>query len=98
MADDGRPYGHGRNMHMAREALTARVPFAIGSVDGRPAVSILSAFIQDASITNAKIGSVAVDKLTAGTIDAISMQLGGYLWNGLATSPTRPTSPGSGLA
>lgn len=68
----------------ACEALTARVPFAIGSVDGRPAVSILSAFIQDASITNAKIGSVAVDKLTAGTISAISMQLGGYLWNGFS--------------
>ena len=66
----------------ACEALTARVPFAIGSVDGQPAVSILSAFIQDASITNAKVHDMAVDKLTAGTIDAISMELGGYLWNG----------------
>ena len=66
----------------ACEALTTRVPFAIGSVDGQPAVSILSAFIQDACITNAKVHDMAVDKLTAGIIDAISMQLGGYLWNG----------------
>lgn len=68
----------------ACEALTARVPFAIGSVDGQPAVSILNAFIQDASITNAKVHDMAVDKLTAGTIAAISMQLGGYLWNGFS--------------
>ena len=66
----------------ACEALTARVPFAIGSVDGQPAVSILSAFIQDASITNAKIDTVTADKLQAGTIQAISMELGGYFWNG----------------
>ena len=66
----------------ACEALTTRVPFAIGSVDGQPAVSILSAFIQDACITNAKVHDMSVEKLTAGIIDAISMQLGGYLWNG----------------
>ena len=74
----------------ACEALTTRVPFAIGSVDGQPAVSILSAFIQDACITNAKVHDMSVEKLTAGIIDAISMQLGGYLWNGFSdfSNPT----------
>lgn len=68
----------------ACEALSSRIPFAIGTVDGQPAVSILNAFIQDASITNAKVHDMAVDKLTAGTIAAIAIRLGGYLWNGFS--------------
>lgn len=79
----------------ACEALTARVPFAIGAVDGQPAVSILNAFIQDASITSAKVHDLAADKITAGEIQAIvDIKLGGYLWNGFSNFTNPSNVPG----
>ncbi|MBK5942703.1 hypothetical protein [Halorhodospira halophila] len=52
------------------------VPFLIGEVDGEEAVVINVAYIADASIENAKIGSVAADKITADALSAISANLG----------------------
>ena len=38
-----------------------KIPFVVGTVDGVSAVAMSSAFIQDAAITTAKIGSLQVD-------------------------------------
>lgn len=46
------------------------VPFAIGTVAGREVVFIDTASIKDATITTAKIFSLAADKIIAGTIAA----------------------------
>lgn len=62
-------------------AQTNTVPFAIGEVDGKPAVAIANAFIADASITNAKIGGLVADKITGGQIIAVGgIQVGTHLW------------------
>lgn len=62
-------------------AQTNTVPFAIGEVDGQPAVAIANAFIADASITNAKIGGLVADKITGGQIIAVGgIQVGTHLW------------------
>lgn len=62
-------------------AQTNTVPFAIGEVDGQPAVAIANAFIADASITNAKIGGLVADKITGGQIKAVGgLQVGTNLW------------------
>lgn len=47
-----------------------KAPLVIGTVNGQPVVALSTALIQDASITNAKVQSLAADKLyaTSGTI------------------------------
>ena len=77
------------------EKMTARVPFAIGTVDGMPAVTILNAFIEDASITTAQIKDLAADKITAGKIQAnVDINLKGYLWNGFSAFANTLDVPG----
>ena len=51
-------------------APTELVPFVVGEVGGSPAVIMNTVFIGDATITNAKIGSVAADKVTTGSLVA----------------------------
>lgn len=46
------------------------IPFIIGTVNSVPAVVIDTAYIGDATITNAKIGSIAAEKILAGVINA----------------------------
>jgi hypothetical protein len=47
-----------------------KVPFAIGLVNGVESVVINQAYIEDASITSAKIGTLAADKISTGTLNA----------------------------
>ena len=59
-----------------------RVPFVIGTdPDGNPAVYIDTAYIEDATITSAKIGDLVADKITTGNLLA-NIQLMSKLWYG----------------
>ncbi len=63
-------------------AADARVPFVIGTdPDGNPAVFIDTAYIEEATITSAKIFDLNVDKLVAGALKA-NVQLTSKLWYG----------------
>lgn len=46
------------------------VPFAIGSVNGKDSVVINQLYVEDASITNAKIGNLSADKIATGFLAA----------------------------
>lgn len=65
-------------------AADARVPFVIGTdPDGNPAVYIDTAYIEDATITSAKIGDLVADKITTGNLLA-NVQLLSKLWAGFS--------------
>jgi len=65
-------------------AADARVPFVIGAdPDGNPAVYIDTAYIEDATITSAKIGDLVADKITTGNLLA-NVQLLSKLWAGFS--------------
>jgi len=65
-------------------AADARVPFVIGAdLDGNPAVYIDTAYIEDATITSAKIGDLVADKITTGNLLA-NVQLLSKLWAGFS--------------
>lgn len=60
---------------------TERVPFAIGEIGGDPAVVMWTAYIENAAITNAMIGDLSADKITAGTITATDgVRVGSKIW------------------
>lgn len=63
-------------------AATDRLPLVIGQLDnGDPAVFIDTAFIKNASITSAKIGSLVADKITTGDLNA-NIRILQKLWYG----------------
>lgn len=63
-------------------AADARVPFVVGTdPDGNPAVFIDTVYIEEATITSAKIFDLNVDKLVAGALKA-NVQLTSKLWYG----------------
>lgn len=65
-------------------AADARVPFVIGTdPGGNPAVYIDTAYIEDATITSAKIGDLVADKITTGNLLA-NVQLLSKLWAGFS--------------
>ena len=65
-------------------AADARVPLVIGTdPDGNPAVYIDTAYIEDATITSAKIGDLVADKITTGNLLA-NVQLLSKLWAGFS--------------
>jgi len=65
-------------------AADARVPFVIGTdPDGNPAVYIDTAYIEEATITSAKIGDLVADKITTGNLLA-NVQLLSKLWAGFS--------------
>ena len=65
-------------------AADARVPFVIGAdQNGDPAVYIDTAYIEDATITSAKIGDLVADKITTGNLLA-NIQLLSKLWAGFS--------------
>ena len=65
-------------------AADARVPLVIGTdPDGNPAVYIDTAYIEDATITSAKIGDLVADKITTGNLLA-NIQLMSKLWAGFS--------------
>lgn len=63
-------------------AADARVPFVVGTdPDGNPAVFIDTAYIEDATITSAKIGDLVADKITTGNLNA-NLHVLSKLWSG----------------
>lgn len=75
-------------------AADARVPFVIGAdPDGNPAVYIDTAYIEDATITSAKIGDLVADKITTGNLLA-NIQLLSKLWTGFAEYANPDSAPG----
>ena len=63
-------------------AATDRLPLVIGQLEnGDPAVFIDTAFIKNASITSAKIGSLVADKITTGDLNA-NIRILQKLWYG----------------
>lgn len=62
---------------------TDHIPFVIGEINGNPAVAMSGAYIEDATITNAKIRELAADKIITGTLAASEkIQVGGAIWSG----------------
>lgn len=75
-------------------AADARVPFVIGTdPDGNPAVYIDTAYIEDATITSAKIGDLVADKITTGNLLA-NVQLLSKLWYGFDEYANPGFAPG----
>lgn len=63
-------------------AADARVPFVVGTdPGGNPAVFIDTAYIEDATITSAKIGNLVADKITTGALSA-NIEILSKLWSG----------------
>ncbi len=63
-------------------AADARVPFVVGTdPGGNPAVFIDTAYIEDATITSAKIGDLVADKITTGNLNA-NLHVLSKLWSG----------------
>ena len=63
-------------------AADARVPFVVGTdPGGNPAVFIDTAYIEDATITSAKIGDLVADKITTGNLNA-NLHVLSKLWAG----------------
>lgn len=59
-----------------------RIPFVLGALeDGTPAVFMDTAYIKNASITSAKIGSLVADKIETGNLIA-DLQVKNKLWYG----------------
>ena len=59
-----------------------RIPFVLGTLeDGTPAVFMDTAYIKNASITSAKIGSLVADKIETGNLIA-DLQVKNKLWYG----------------
>lgn len=64
-------------------ALTEKVPFTVGVVNGVPSVVMSQAFIEDASINTAQIHDLAADKITAGELKVGNdIQVGSKIWGG----------------
>ncbi len=75
-------------------AADARVPFVVGTdPDGNPAVFIDTAYIEEATITSAKIFDLNVDKLVAGALKA-NVQLTSKLWYGFEEHENSGNEPG----
>lgn len=75
-------------------AADARVPFVVGTdPDGNPAVFIDTAYIEEATITSAKIFDLNVDKLVAGALKA-NVQLTSKLWYGFEEYGNPGFAPG----
>lgn len=75
-------------------AADARVPFVVGTdPDGNPAVFIDTAYIEEATITSAKIFDLNVDKLVAGALKA-NVQLTSKLWYGFEEYANPGFAPG----
>lgn len=75
-------------------AADARVPFVIGAdPNGDPAVYIDTAYIEDATITSAKIGDLVADKITTGNLLA-NIQLLSKLWYGFEEYGNPGFAPG----
>lgn len=75
-------------------AADARVPFVIGTdPGGNPAVFIDTAYIEEATITSAKIFDLNVDKLVAGALKA-DVQLTSKLWYGFEEYGNPGFAPG----
>ena len=75
-------------------AADARVPFVIGSdPEGNPAVYIDTAYIEEATITSAKIGDLVADKITTGNLLA-NIQLMSKLWYGFDEYANPGFAPG----
>lgn len=75
-------------------AADARVPFVIGAdQNGDPAVYIDTAYIEDATITSAKIGDLVADKITTGNLLA-NVQLLSKLWYGFDEYANPGFAPG----
>lgn len=65
-------------------AADARVPFVVGTDPlGNPAVFIDTAYIEDATITSAKIGDLVADKITTGDLNA-NLHVLSKLWSGFS--------------
>ena len=65
-------------------AADARVPFVIGTdPNGNPAVYMDTAYIEEASITSAKIGDLVADKITTGDLNA-DLHVLSKLWYGFS--------------
>lgn len=63
-------------------AADSRVPFVIGTdPGGNPAVFIDTAYIEDATITSAKIGDLVADKITTGDLNA-NLHVLSKIWSG----------------
>ncbi len=75
-------------------AADARVPFVIGAdPNGNPAVYIDTAYIEDATITSAKIGDLVADKITTGNLLA-NVQLLSKIWYGFEEYGNPGFAPG----
>ena len=75
-------------------AADARVPFVIGAdPNGDPAVYIDTAYIEDATITSAKIGDLVADKITTGNLLA-NIQLLSKIWYGFEEYANPGFAPG----
>lgn len=75
-------------------AADSRVPFVIGAdPNGDPAVYIDTAYIEDATITSAKIGDLVADKITTGNLLA-NIQLLSKIWYGFEEYANPGFAPG----
>jgi len=75
-------------------AADARVPLVVGTdPGGNPAVFIDTAYIEEATITSAKIFDLNVDKLVAGALKA-NVQLTSKLWYGFEEHENSGNKPG----
>lgn len=77
---------------------TDQIPFVIGEINGIPAVAMSGAYIEDATISTAKIRNLAADKIITGTLAATeTIQVGGAIWSGYASYRDDDTGGAAGV-
>ena len=77
---------------------TAHIPFVIGEINGNPAVAMSGAYIEDATISTAKIRDLAADKIITGTLAATeTIEVGGAIWAGYASYRDDATGGAAGV-